>query len=86
MIVISIFVTNLEYINMFENTIANGIVNIIYGIIVIVMVGLFYNEEKKWIETNSKFYSFLIKVLLALGVVSCFYHIGYATGQIIAVI
>lgn len=86
MIVLSIFVTNIEYINMFENGILNGIVNIVFGIIVIVLTYLFFKEEKGWINSNSQFNSFLIKTLLALGVISSFYHVGYAIGQIIALI
>ena len=86
MFVLAVFVTNLEYINMFENGILNGIVNIIFGIIVIVFTYLFYKEEKNWINKNSQFESFLIKLLLALGVISSFYHVGYAIGQIIALL
>lgn len=86
MIVLSIFVTNIEYINMFENGILNGIVNIVFGIIVIVLTYLFFKEEKGLINSNSQFNSFLIKTLLALGVISSFYHVGYAIGQIIALI
>ena len=86
MIVLSIFVTNIEYINMFENGILNGIVNIVFSIIVIVLTYLFFKEEKGWINSNSQFNSFLIKTLLALGVISSFYHVGYAIGQIIALI
>ena len=86
MIVLSIFVTNIEYINMFENVILNGIVNIVFGIIVIVLTYLFFKEEKGWINSNSQFNSFLIKALLVLGVISSFYHVGYAIGQMIVLI
>ena len=86
MIVLSIFVTNFEYIKMFENVILNGIVNIVFGIIVIVLTFLFFKEEKGWINSNSQFNSFLIKTLLVLGVISSFYHVGYAIGQMIALI
>ena len=78
MIVLSIFVTNIEYINMFENVILNGIVNIIFGIIVIVLTYLFFKEEKQWINNSSQFSNFLIKVLLVFGIISSFYHVGYA--------
>ena len=86
MIVLTIFVTDLEYINMFENVILNGIVNIVFGIIVIILTCLFFIEEKGWINSKSKFNKFLITVLLAFGVIGSFYHIGYAIGQMLALI
>ena len=85
-IILSIFVTHIEYINMFENVIFNGIANIIFGAIVIILLYLFINEAKGWIDKHSKFYSFLIKTLIIFGVISSFYHIGYAIGQIMAVL
>lgn len=82
MIILTIFVTNMKYINMFENAILNGIVNIAFGIVVIVLIYLFFKEEKGWINGNGQFNNFLIKVLLAFGIISSFYHIGSALGQI----
>lgn len=86
MIILTIFVTNMEYINMFENIMLNGIVNIAFGIVVIVLIYLFFKEEKGWINGNDQFNNFLIKVLLFFGIVSSFYHIGYAIGHILALI
>ncbi|MGM9877116.1 MAG: hypothetical protein ACI33S_00555 [Bacilli bacterium] len=86
MILLTIFVIDIEYINMFENTILNGIVNIAFGIIVIILTSLFYNEEKNWINSNSRFYKFLVYILLIIGIINSFYHVGYAIGKIIALV
>ena len=86
MIILSIFITNMDYINMFENIILNGIINIAFGVVIIVLMYLFFKEEKEWINNDSKFNSFLVKALLVFGTVSSFYHVGYAIGQMIAFI
>ena len=51
-----------------------------------ILIYLFYKQEKDWIKKNSQFNKFLINTLLVLGVINSFYHIGYAIGQIIAMI
>lgn len=84
-IILSIFVNNIEYVNMFENIILNGVVNIVFGIITIVLTCLFF-KEKGWTGGNSQFNSFLTKTLLILGSVNSFYHVGYAVGRMIALV
>ena len=57
MIILAIFVNNLSYINMFENVILNSMINMIFGIIVLVLLLLFFYEEKHTFKINSKFIS-----------------------------
>ena len=86
MIILTILVSKLEYINMFQNIVLNGIINILFASIIMILIYLFYKQEKDWIKKNSQFNKFLINTLLVLGVINSFYHIGYAIGQIIAMI
>lgn len=78
LIILSIFVTNLDYINMFEDIILSSIINIIYGIIVFVLLFLFYYEEKSVFKINSNFIKFLIVSIFIMGIINSFYHICYA--------
>ena len=82
MIILSIFVTNLSYINMFKNVILNSIINIIFGIIIFVLLYLFFKEQKNLFKINSKFIKTLIVSLIILGSINSFYHIGYAVGNL----
>ena len=78
MIILSIFVVNLDYFNMFENVILNSIINIIFGIIVAILLYLYMSEEKNIFKINSKFVKTLMVFLTILGVINSFCHIGYA--------
>ena len=84
MIILSIFVTKLDYINMFKNTVLNSIVNIIYGIIISVLLLLFFIEIKDFFKVNSKFTKALIIFLITLGTINFFYHVGYAISELLA--
>lgn len=77
-IIISIFVVKLDYINMFESVILNSLINMIFGIIVFVLLCLFYYEEKDIFKIKSLFFKTLIVSLFILGIINSFYHIGYA--------
>lgn len=81
-IILSIFVIKLDYINMFNNIIFNSIINIIYGIIVLVLLCLFYYEEKHFFKINSLFMKTVIVSLITLGVINSFYHIIYAISNL----
>lgn len=83
-IILSIFVTKLDYINIFENVPLNSIINIIFGIIVLVLLCLFYYEEKNVFRINSFFVKTLIISLIILGSINSFYHIGYAISNLLA--
>ena len=78
MIILSIFVIKLDYINMFESVVLNSIINIIFGIIVFILLGLFYYEEKDSFGINSRFIRTLLVLLIVLGFINSFYHISYA--------
>ena len=86
MIILTILITNFEYINMFKNIILNGVINILFASVIMLLIYLFYKEEKNWIKKNTQFYRFLINTLLVLGIMNACYHIGYAVGQIVAII
>ena len=77
-IIIYIFVAKLDYINMFESVILNSLINMIFGIIVFVLLCLFYYEEKDIFKIKSLFFKTLIVSLFILGIINSFYHIGYA--------
>ena len=77
-LILTIFVTKLEYINMFSNNIINALINILFGLIVFILICLFLEEEKEIYKIDSTFFKFLFIVLIALGFVNSFYHIGYA--------
>lgn len=81
-IILSIFVTNLDYINISENVILNSIVNIIFGIIVFVLLCLFYYEEKNVFMINSFFIKILMVSLIILGIINSIFHIVYALSNI----
>ena len=83
MIILSIFVTKLAYFNMFENVILNSIINILFGIIVFILLYLFFEEEKKALNINSKFIKTLMVSLIILGIVNSFYHIGYGIYELL---
>lgn len=85
-IILSIFVTKLDYINMFENAILNSIINMIFGIIVLVLLCLFYYEEKNTFKINSWFIRTLVVSLIILGLINSFYHIIYAISNLFAFI
>lgn len=82
-IILSIFVTKLDYINMFKNAILNSLINMIFGIIVFALLCLFYYEEKDIFKIKSLFFKTLIVSLFILGIINSFYHIGYAMGYLI---
>ena len=75
-IILTIFVTNLGYINMFSINILDSIINILFGIIVLILTCLFLMDEKNLFKTNSNFFRFLIVVLITLGIINSFCHIG----------
>ena len=77
-IILSIFVMKLDYINMFENVILSATVNIIFGIIILSLLFSFCYEEKKLFKTNISFVKILLVSLLFLGTVNSLYHIGNA--------
>ena len=77
-IILSIFVMKLDYINMFENVILNATINIIFGIIILSLLFSFCYEEKKIFKINISFVKILLVSLLFLGTVNSFYHIGNA--------
>ena len=85
-IILTIFVTQLGYINMFSNDILNSIINILFGLIVLILTSLFLTEEKNIFKTDSNFFKFLIVVLITLGIINSFYHIGYATFNLFLVL
>ena len=68
-IILTIFVTQLNYINMFSNNSLNSIINI--------LICLFLKEENIF-KINSIFFKFLEISLIILGIINSFYHIGYA--------
>ena len=76
-IILTIFVTQLNYINMFSNDSLNSIINIIFGCIVGILICLFLKEENIF-KINSIFFKFLEISLIILGIINSFYHIGYA--------
>ena len=80
-IIFSIFVTNLEYINMFDSVILNSIINMMYGIIVLILLCLFYYEEKNIFKVNSWFIRVLIVSLTILGIINSLYHICFAVSN-----
>lgn len=86
LIILSIFVTNLDYINIFENIILNSIINMLYGIIVLVLVFLFYYEEKDIFKINNNFFRFLNVSLIILGVTNSLCHVYYAIVNLLAFI
>ena len=77
-IILSIFVMKLDYINMFENVILNATINIIFGIIILSLLFSLCYEEKKIFKINISFVKILLVSLLFLGTVNSFYHIGNA--------
>ena len=81
-IILSIFVTNLNYINISKYLILNSIINMIYGIIVLVLLCLFYYEEKNIFKINSPFIKTLIVSLIILGIINFLCHIGYAISSL----
>ena len=81
-IVLTIFVTNFGYISMFENVVLNSIINIIFGIMVLVLLCLFFNEVKNIFKSNSLFIKVLAVFLIILGLINSFYHICYAISNL----
>ena len=84
-IILSIFVTNLNYINISGYLILNSIINIIYGIIVLILLCLFYNEEKNNFKINSPFIKTLIVSLIILGIINFLCHITFAISSLLAI-
>ena len=76
-IILTIFVTQLNYINMFSNDSLNSIINIIFGCITGILICLFLKEENIF-KINNLFFKFLEISLIILGIINSFYHIGYA--------
>ena len=85
-IILSIFITKLEYINMFKNVILNSIINIIFGIIVITLLCLFYYEEKNIFKIKSWFIKILVISIVILGIINSIYHISYAISNFLTLI
>ena len=83
LIILSIFVTKLNYIEMFKNVILNSTVNIVFGLIVFILVYLFLKEEKNAYRVKSKFTKFLIIAIIILGLINSFYHIGFSVYELI---
>lgn len=83
LIILTIFVTKLNYIEMFKNVILNSTVNIVFGLIVFILVYLFLKEEKNAYRVDSKFTKFLIIAIIILGLINSFYHIGIAVYELI---
>ena len=82
-IILSIFVTHLDYFNMFENAILNSIINIIFGVIVLILLWLFFCEEKNIFKNNkSNFIKAVIISLIILGIINSFYHMCYAISNL----
>lgn len=75
MTILSIFITNLNYINLFNNVILNSIINIIYGIVVLILTYLFYYEEKDIFKEQNSFIKALGIILLILGIINSISHI-----------
>ena len=82
MIILSIFVNNLNYINIFQNVVLDSIINIMFGILLLVLLLLFYYEEKNAIKINSNFNKTLIVSLIILGIINSFCHIGFAISNL----
>ena len=78
LIILSIFITKLDYINMFKNVIFNSVINMIFGIIVLVLLFIFGKEETKSFKDNTLFIKALIISSIILGIINSLYHIGYA--------
>ena len=85
-IILSIFVTNIEYINMFDSVILNSIINMMYGIIVLILLCLFYYEEKNIFKVNSWFIRVLIVSLTILGIINSLYHICFAVSNLFTLV
>lgn len=85
-IILSIFVTKLDYINMFKNVILNSVINIIYGIIVLVLLVLYFSEVKDVFKIDSKFIEALMVFLIVLGVINFFYHVCYAISELLPLV
>ncbi len=83
MIVLSIFVTNLNYINIFNNLLLDSIINIIYGFIVLILMYLFYYEEKGIIRKQNSFIKALGIILPILGIINSISHIYSAINNMI---
>ncbi len=77
-IILTIFVTRLGYIHLFENNILNSIINISWGFILLMLICLFLNECKKIFKINSNFLKFLVIVIIILGFLNSIYHVSYA--------
>lgn len=77
-IILAIFVTNLNYITMFDGLILNSLANIIYGLIVFDLTYLFLEEGKELFKIDSRFNKFLMTSLIGLGFINALYHVGYA--------
>lgn len=82
------FSDDFEYFYLFKNIIINAAFNIIFGIIVIILLITVYKDinnlfkEKEIGKSTLNIY----KLLSILALITSFYHIGYAIGNIIAVI
>ena len=82
-IILAIFVVNLNYITMFQDVILNSSINIIYGIMVFILLCLFFLEEKDVFKTKYIFMKGVLIILMILGLINSLYHIGYAIFNIL---
>lgn len=78
LIILSIFVVKLDYINMFQDVTFNSIINILFGLIVLALVCLYFIEEKNIFKTKSNFVKVLVAAIIILGAINSIYHIAYA--------
>ena len=86
MIILSIFANNFNYINIFQNVILDSMINIIFGILLLVLLLLFYYEAKNVFKVNSNFIKTLMVSLIILGAINSLYHIVLAISNLFDII
>ena len=86
MLILSIFAVNLSYFNLFESVILNSLINMTFGIIVLVLIILFFSEEKSVFKIDSRFIKALLVSLIILGSINSVYHISYAVLNVLKTI
>ncbi len=74
-IILSVFVANLSYIVLFENTILNSIINIVYGVIVFILLCYFYFEVKEFYKTSTKLIKAATISIIILGIINSLCHV-----------
>ena len=86
MIILSIFANNFNYINIFQNVVLDSMINIIFGILLLVLLLLFYYEAKNVFKVNSNFIKTLMVSLIILGAINSLYHIVLAISNLFDII